>query len=347
MPIQTLTDEVLRHQLDLLRLQGGVTRQVLALLNALQRELVRRLALEDLTAWSKQRLQSLLTETTIAINDYYAQAQALVTTTMAGVGQAQAAHVGATITRLFPVLGGGLPTATFLERLVSNVLIEGAASADWWRRQRQDTTFRFANAVRQGMVQGETVEQIARRVAGSPRLGITGIMDIARSNARSLVHTSIQTVANASRVKTFEENFKGEADLQWLATLDSSTCQRCAPRDMHLYKMVTHESLDGGLPWDAGPGALHWSCRCVTTVKPREIPGMPPLPVGQRASATGPVNGNTRFVDYLERQGQAFQDAVLGSGRAQLWRDGKLTLEQLLDLSGNPLTLAQLRAKYG
>jgi len=38
---------------------------------------------------------------------------------------------------------------------------------------------------------------------------------------------------------------------------------------------------------------------------------------------------------------------VLGSGRAQLWRDGKLTLEQLLDLSGNPLTLAQLRAKYG
>src|SRR3972149_5290404 len=95
MPIQTLTDEVLRHQLDLLRLQGGVTRQVLALLNALQRELVRRLALEDLTAWSKQRLQSLLTETTIAINDYYAQAQVLVTTTMAGVGQAQAGQVGA------------------------------------------------------------------------------------------------------------------------------------------------------------------------------------------------------------------------------------------------------------
>jgi hypothetical protein len=37
---------------------------------------------------------------------------------------------------------------------------------------------------------------------------------------------------------------------------------------------------------------------------------------------------------------------MLGKGRAQLWRDGKITLSQLLNAEGAPLTLAQLKAKY-
>jgi hypothetical protein len=37
---------------------------------------------------------------------------------------------------------------------------------------------------------------------------------------------------------------------------------------------------------------------------------------------------------------------MLGKGRAELWRDGKITLQQLLDQRGNPLTLQQLRQRY-
>jgi hypothetical protein len=43
----------------------------------------------------------------------------------------------------------------------------------------------------------------------------------------------------------------------------------------------------------------------------------------------------------------AQQDAQLGVGRAQLWRDGKITLQQLTDSSGNALTLEQLQSLYG
>jgi hypothetical protein len=38
---------------------------------------------------------------------------------------------------------------------------------------------------------------------------------------------------------------------------------------------------------------------------------------------------------------------MLGKGRAELWRSGKITLNQLLDQRGNPLTLAELRSQYG
>lgn len=40
------------------------------------------------------------------------------------------------------------------------------------------------------------------------------------------------------------------------------------------------------------------------------------------------------------------QDEQLGAGRAALWRKGTITLEQLLSLDGNPLTLAQLEKRY-
>jgi hypothetical protein len=38
---------------------------------------------------------------------------------------------------------------------------------------------------------------------------------------------------------------------------------------------------------------------------------------------------------------------MLGKGRAQLWRDGKITLQDLLNAQGVPLTLRELREKYG
>ena len=39
-------------------------------------------------------------------------------------------------------------------------------------------------------------------------------------------------------------------------------------------------------------------------------------------------------------------DEQLGAGRAQLWREGKITLKDLLDGKGRELTLDELRDKY-
>lgn len=352
-PNQVIADEILTHALDLLRLEAGTARQVAQLLAELQKELVYRLANEDLTAFGKARLETLLKQTTETINLYYARVEGVVSTTTQGVAGAQASHMAATLNTLVTGLEATLPTETFLARLVSNTLIQGAPSAKWWKRQGQDVAFRFAAVLRQGLAQGQTTEQIVARVAGSARKGITGVMDIARRNARALVHSSIQTVANATRIETFKRNRDVVECLVWLATLDTHTCLLCAARDLHWYSLdddrapMPDDPNGQGPPWGDGPGAIHWGDRCVATIRMKPLKGAPPLPVGQRASVDGPIKGGTRFEAFLRRKGVDWQNEVLGMGRAQYWREHKLTLEQLLDLSGNPMTLAQLRAKYG
>lgn len=342
-----INDALISHQIDLLRLEAGTASRVVALLTELQKELAYRLITEDnLTAFTKARLQALLKQATDAVDRYYAMIEGTMAQTLQGVANVTAGQSAATLNTVIVSMEAALPTETFLARLITNALIMGAPSSDWWQKQGMDIAFRFSNVVRQGVVQGLTNEQIVARIVGSPSKGITGIMDIARSNARSLVHTSIMAVSNAARVETFETNMADVADLMWLATLDTHTCIRCMARDMHTYAMGTHEPLDGGPPWEGGPGALHWGDRCVASLSMRPIKGMPPLPVGGRASSTGPVAGNTSFADYLDRMGKDWQDRVLGPGRAALYRSGKLTLEQLLGPGMSPLTLAQLRAKY-
>lgn len=343
---QALADELLSSHLDFLRFDAGTRARVINILNRLQLELTAKLASADLTVFNKARTQAFLNEINAVIDRYYAMVQGELNTAMGAVTQAAASHTVTTLQGLGIQLGVGLPTQTFLERLASNILIMGTPASDWVEKQGLDVAFRFATALRMGVSLGETTEQIVARIAGSPRKGITGIMDIARSNARAVVHTSIQSVANAARIETFERNMVDVADLLWLGTLDPHTCLLCIARDMHTYAMGSHDALDGGPPWGLGPGNIHFSCRCVASLSMHQLEGMPKLPIGGRASSTGPVAGNTSFSDYLDRMGKDWQDRVLGPGRAALWRANKLTLEQLLSFSGNPISLSDLRKKY-
>jgi hypothetical protein len=51
------------------------------------------------------------------------------------------------------------------------------------------------------------------------------------------------------------------------------------------------------------------------------------------------------FATWLRRRGETLQDEVLGPVRARLFREGKLTLTELLDAaSGRALTLEELGA---
>lgn len=55
----------------------------------------------------------------------------------------------------------------------------------------------------------------------------------------------------------------------------------------------------------------------------------------------------TQYDEWLKRQPAWFQDSALGKGKAEIFRQGKLSLAQFVDLAGRPLTLAELRALDG
>lgn len=336
-----LTDSILRQQLDLFRLEAGTRRQVLAQVNALQRKLTADLAGRKLSAYNKQRTKELLKQVNAVIATDYAAIERRMARTLDTVARTTSKSLTTSLERLVsPEFGVTLPPATVLTKLSTDALIMGAPSADWWAKQSQDTAFRFANAVRQGIAAGDTNETISARVAS--------VMETSRQNVRSLVHTSIQEVANESRMETYRRNDDIVEGIMQLSTLDGNTTDVCIAYS-GMEWTLDGEPIGDSLPFDGGC-PRHWGCRSVEvpiTKSFRELGvDLDEAGKGTRASAEGQVPADTTFEQFLSRRTEEEQNEQLGEGRAQLWRDGKITLPQLLDQRGNPLTLGELEARY-
>lgn len=243
---------------------------------------------------------------------------------------------------------------------VSKLLIDGAPSADWWAGQAYSVQKRFARVVRSGFARGLTTEKIAQALVGKlldeDALPGEGMQEIALRDARSLVHTSIQTVASASRREAFRQNADIVIGIRQISTLDSHTTLQCQARDQKEWSIEWDDDgtmiatpVDHKIPYLNGV-PVHWGCRSVETsvLKPLTINGvtLPSFRTSKRASADGPVDSSLTFEQWLEKKDEKYQNESLGKGRAELWRAGKITLSDLLDLRGNPLTLEQLREKY-
>ena len=63
-----------------------------------------------------------------------------------------------------------------------------------------------------------------------------------------------------------------------------------------------------------------------------------------RASMDGQVPAATTFEQFLSGKSEAWQDTYLGKGKAKLWRDGKITLSDMVSGTGRELTLDELAA---
>jgi|GEM_PF-2188427 len=245
-------------------------------------------------------------------------------------------------------LEAALPTEAMLQALVNGSLIEGAPSSAWWAKQSEDLQFKFAAQVRQGIAQGETVMQIVRRVAGSKRLGTAGIMDVSRRNAFALVHTSVQQVANDARLAVFQANADILKGVRQVSTLDGRTSPICIAYSGGQWDLEGKPINGTKLPF-AGGTPRHFNCRSVLvpiTKSYRELGlDIDEVPPSTRASDLGQIPADTTFAEFLKRHDAAYADNLLGPGRAKLWREGKITLNQLLDGSGRELTLKKLRGK--
>ncbi len=335
-----LQDAILRHSLELMRLSAGEQRKAEQILRELEQELKLLLQSRELSVASKREIAALVAEAHDLIEPAYATVgKALDTHALALIVAEKTVQV---IEDVIPanVL---MPTAETLASLTKDVMIDGAPSSAWWERQGEDTAFRFAAQVRQGVINGETNEAIVSRIVG--RGGEPGIMVVARRNARALVHSSVMSASNDARLATFRKNDKLIAGVRWLATLDGHVCPRCAAMDGQTW------TLDGermpGTKVDFMAPPIHWGDRCILTPLPKtfrdiglDIPE--PADEGQRASSLGPVSGKTTFAEFFGRLSVAQQDHLLGKTRADLWRRGKITIADLVNQRGRELTLEEL-----
>lgn len=342
-PDEVIQDELLAYSLDLQRFTANQQADILAILMELERALTAELA-GEVTEYRKAEIERLIAQAHSVIDQYFSR----LTTAMEvdGLAALTGQQVVSALNKAIPALGANLPGENVWRALLQDLLIQGHPARDWWKRQSDDLKFRYSAVIRQGVASGKTSQQMVREIAG--RRGEPGIMDISRRNATSLVATSIQTIASEARMATYRENSDIIKGLRWVTALDGHVCNACAARADHMWSL-DGKPLDNDIEFKPVP--LHFGDRCVlvpVTKSYKELGiNLPEPGAGSRGSRDGQVDGRTTFDAFLRRKGTAFQDEVLGVGRADLWRRGKITLAQLVDGRGRELTLEQLRSKYG
>ena len=180
--------------------------------------------------------------------------------------------------------------------------------------------------------------------------GEQGILRASAANARTLVHSSVQAVANAARLASFKANADLIECIVWLATLDSHTCLLCAVRDQMEYTLDEQEPIGHTHDWAGGPGAIHFGDRCIITTRTKSFKdlGIELDEPGEstRPSDGGAVSSKMNFKDFLASKDKAWRAEYLGPGRAEMYEAGKITLNDLMNLKGRKLTLEELQAKY-
>lgn len=220
-----------------------------------------------------------------------------------------------------------------------------------------NTVDRIGVQVRLGMAREETIDDIMKRVRGSGRIG--GVMQATQRDTEALVRTAVGFTSNRGHLDTFRENADVLDGVRFTATLDDRTTDICLALD------GTEWELDD--PEIVVPGeATHYRCRSVLTgLIAWERLGLPRPPVPDRVvrdlstvtdhelelavstrrsrGAFGDVkriSSSQLANEWLQRQRASVQNRMLGRGRAELFRQGEITVEDLVtsDLRTVPLS---------
>lgn len=331
------------HSIDLLRVGAGVKRSVNHLLASLEKKLVGELASTKLTEFGNRRYNAMLKSVKEMTADTYTTAAEVTADAVETVMELSAQQTANIVRGAIGVdlLGAHLGTE-WIADVAANSLVQGATNTAWWEKQAQELVFKFEQQVRLGMVGNETSDQIIARIRGDE--DAAGILFQTRANAAALVQTAVAEGANNARLEMYRRNDDIIRGVQQISTLDDRTTDVCAAYDGATWDL-DGEPIDGtDLPFDGGP-PRHWNCRStlVPILKSSDELGTDvEIDPGARASMDGEVADTTTFADWLGTKTEEQQDAILGAGKADLWRDGKITLRDLLDQSGRPLTLEEL-----
>lgn len=340
-----LFDLAVRHQVGLQRYSNATVRKMMALLNRVDADIVAQMHHFDPDAvtgsWSAKRLERLLEAVRVVNRDAYNIVGKELTAELKALAAYEGVYQVNSLRSAMPVAVDIVsPSAEQLYAAVNSRPFQGRVLKEWGRDLEAGAFAKVRDAIRQGFVEGQTTEQIIRRLRGTRANQFrNGILEINRRGAEAVVRTAINHTANTAR----QEIYKANADLvgswRFVATLDARTTVGCAVLD--------------GKTFSIGEGPMpprHYNCRSTTvpvTKSWRELGfDIDELPPGTRASMNGQVPASQTYQEWLKRQPVEVQDEVLGPTRGQLFRNGGVTLDRFED-DGRILTLDELKQADG
>ncbi len=340
-----LFDAAVRHQVYLIRYSTSVVRKIVALLNKVDADLVAQIIKRDPTAVegaaSFRRLEALLEAVREINRDAYNQVQRAMRGEMGQLAVYETGFQQRLLTGTIPVeLDVTTPAASQLKAAVLARPFQGRLLKEWVSGLEASAFGRLRDAVRIGFVEGQTIDQIVRRVRGTAAQNYSdGILEISRRGAETMVRTALSHTANFAREQVYSENADLIKAVRWVSTLDNRTSAICRARDGKIY------------PVNEGPRPpAHPNCRSTTMpiVKSFRDIGIDidEAPPGTRASMNGQVPADLTYPEWLKKQSAAMQDEILGKTKGALFRKGGLDVDKFVDMrSGREFTLDELRVR--
>lgn len=218
---------------------------------------------------------------------------------------------------------------------------QGRLLSEWLTGLEADAAAKVRDSVRIGFVEGQTVQQITKRIRGSKALNYQdGILAINKRNAEAVVRTAISHTANYARQSFYDDNKDLIKGYRYTATLDGRTTELCASRDGKVYLLNQAKPV---LP-------AHFNCRSTYSVvlkSWREL-GIDADEISEstRASMDGQVPESLTYQEWIKRKPASFQDEVLGKTKGRLFREG-MTLDRFVNERGKVYNLAELKKRDG
>lgn len=339
-----LLDASISHQVGLQRLSMATTRKIVALLNRVGDDLARQIRGLDPTAvtgeWSRRRLDKLLDAVRTVSTEAYRVVKRELGSELKELATYEADFQKRMLQGNIPVaLDIVTPTPAQLTAAVNSRPFQGKMLRDVVDGLDANTARRVREAIRMGIAEGETIDQIVRRVRGTRAAQFRdGIMEVSRREAEAVVRTAVNHTANTARAEVYKANPDVVKSVRWVATLDDRTTMICASRDGEIY------------PVDSGPRPpAHFRCRSTTTPVTKSWREMgidiDEMPASTRASMNGQVPGDMTYNEWLRKQPAEMQDEVLGGAKGKLFRDGGLNVDRFVDRKGREWTLDELRRR--
>lgn len=374
---EEMYNAALRHQTYVLRYSAGLRNKINDLLDETEDQISGKLlskfggreGLVTSSDWNRlTQLQQIIYEIR---GEAWKSAGSLLDEQATALAGQEAKFYTFLITSVSPViLDAVTPHPETLKSIVSERPFEGKLLSDWVNKYSDDDVTRINKLVGSGITQGKSAKELARDVFGTIQAkGTDGITQKTRDSVNMMVRTAIQHITGSTRREVALANADIIDKEEYVATLDGRTTITCKGFDGQVFKVG-----EGPQP------PLHVGCRSARVMYLSQDIGVRPskpvterllvkeyaeknnlgsigsrddLPRGTKGDyddwarkrvrqLVGPVPAKTNYNDWLKTQSQDFQLDTLGKTRAELFRNGGLTLDRFIDVDGTSLTLKDI-----
>ncbi|QOW49494.1 phage head morphogenesis protein [Acinetobacter sp. YH12138] len=202
------------------------------------------------------------------------------------------------------------------------------------------------SAIRDGISQGQTNQQIVQRIKGRKALDYKdGLLKSSRESIERQVRTARSHISTATYIDTYKA--LGYEYVKVVATLDGRTCEYCASIDGDVFSI--DDPLRPRFPVHPNNRTTYMPCN-----KDGEIGGLRPfvmderkvkdIPKDERKHLIGQLDANTSFKEFFEQSDEFFQRTWLGKSKYELYKKGEYSIDKFADpLNKRGYTLDELK----